>query len=280
MCLHGKRGNPQRWSPRPQQLPHRRQAIRRHGSTAGGRRDCARRPDHRSIPPLRPAREWLALSYVRAPAVADEVVHETWLAVIRGIHSFEERSSVKTWMPHPREHSETRAARESRTVPHSALPLGDADDGQPSVDPSRFFDQQHARWPGHWAIPPARRDELPEEHLSRRETLDSLKAAIEQLPTKQRRVIVLRDTSRGGRRTRSASCSTSARRTSACSCTAPARRCGRRSRTRSVDEPIGADLNESELSSPLHRLLPARCAELAIDALGVALDRVERDVLG
>ena len=78
-------------------------------------------------------------------------------------------------------------------VPLSALPSGDADDDEPSVDPSRFFDQQHARWPGHWASPPARWDELPEDHLSGRETLDSLKAAIEQLPSKQRQVIVLRD---------------------------------------------------------------------------------------
>src|SRR5438309_2245682 len=89
--------------------------------------------------------------------------------------------------------AKTQAERESRTMPLSALPSGDADDDEPSVDPSRFFDQQHARWPGHWASPPARWDELPEEHLSGRETLDSLKTAIEQLPSKQRQVIVLRD---------------------------------------------------------------------------------------
>jgi len=136
----------------------------------------------------------LALSYVRTAAVADEVVQETWLAVIRGIHSFEERSSLKTWIFRILANTaKTRAERESRTVPLSALPSGDADDDEPSVDPNRFFDQQHARWPGHWASPPARWDELPEEHLSGRETLDSLKVAIEQLPSKQRQVIVLRD---------------------------------------------------------------------------------------
>ena len=136
----------------------------------------------------------LAQSYVRSAAVADEVVQETWLAVIRGIHSFEERSSLKTWIFRILANTaKTRGERESRTVPFSALPSGDADDDEPSVDPSRFFDQQHARWPGHWASPPARWDEVPEEHLSGRETLDSLKAAIEQLPSKQRQVIVLRD---------------------------------------------------------------------------------------
>ena len=136
----------------------------------------------------------LALSYVRTAAVADEVVQETWLAVIRGIHRFEERSSLKTWIFRILANTaKTRGERESRTVPFSALPSGDADDDESSVDPNRFFDQQHARWPGHWASPPARWDELPEEHLSGRETLYSLKAAIEQLPSKQRQVIVLRD---------------------------------------------------------------------------------------
>jgi RNA polymerase sigma-70 factor (ECF subfamily) len=136
----------------------------------------------------------LALSYVRSAAVADEVVQETWLAVIRGIHSFEERSSLKTWIFRILANTaKTRAERENRTVPLSALSPDDADDDEPSVDPNRFFDQQHARWPGHWASPPARWEELPEEHLSGRATLDALKAAIEQLPSKQRQVIVLRD---------------------------------------------------------------------------------------
>ncbi len=136
----------------------------------------------------------LALSYVRSAAVADEVVQETWLAVIRSIDSFEERSSLKTWIFRILANTaKTRAERESRTVPLSSLPSVDADDDEPSVDPSRFFDQQHARWPGHWASPPARWDELPEEHLNGREALDALRAAIECLPAQQRQVIVLRD---------------------------------------------------------------------------------------
>ena len=136
----------------------------------------------------------VALSYVRTAAVADEVVQETWLAVLRGVDNFEERSSLKTWIFRILTNkAKTRAERESRTVPLSALPSGDADEDESAVDPNRFFDQQHARWPGHWASPPARWDELPEEHLSGRETLDALKTAIEQLPPQQRQVIVLRD---------------------------------------------------------------------------------------
>jgi RNA polymerase sigma-70 factor (ECF subfamily) len=136
----------------------------------------------------------LALSYVRTAAVADEVVQETWLGVIRGIQSFEGRSSLKTWIFRILTNTaKTRAAREARTVPLSALVSAGGAEDESAVDPDRFLDQQHPRWPGHWASPPARWDVLPEEHLAGRETLDALKAAIEDLPSKQRQVIVLRD---------------------------------------------------------------------------------------
>lgn len=133
----------------------------------------------------------LALAYVHSAAVADEVVQETWLGVVRGIHRFEGRSSLKTWIFHILANTaKTRAKREQRTVPLSSFAR---DDDGPTVDPSRFLDQQHARWPGHWASPPARWDELPEEHLAGRETLAALQAAIDALPPLQKQVIVLRD---------------------------------------------------------------------------------------
>jgi RNA polymerase sigma-70 factor (ECF subfamily) len=136
----------------------------------------------------------LALSYVRSAAVADEVVQETWLGVIRGIHTFEGRSSLKTWIFRILTNTaKTRAERERRTVPLSALPAVHLDGDESAVDPNRFFDQQSARWPGHWASPPSRWDELPAEHLEGRELLDAMKVAIEELPSRQRQVIVLRD---------------------------------------------------------------------------------------
>jgi RNA polymerase sigma-70 factor (ECF subfamily) len=136
----------------------------------------------------------LALSFVRSAAVADEVVQETWLAVLRGIDRFEERSSLKTWIFRILANTaKTRAEREGRTVPLSAIVPAEGDEDEPAVDASRFLDQQHARWPGHWASPPARWDELPEESLTGRQTLQTVKSAIEQLPRAQRQVIVLRD---------------------------------------------------------------------------------------
>ncbi len=133
----------------------------------------------------------LALTIVHSAAVADEVVQETWLGVIRGIDAFEGRSSLKTWIYRILTNTaRTRAEREGRTVPLSSLTGGD---DESAVDPSRFLDEQHERWPGHWASPPARWDEVPEEQLLGRETLDRLGTAIEQLPPAQRQVIVLRD---------------------------------------------------------------------------------------
>jgi RNA polymerase sigma-70 factor, ECF subfamily len=133
----------------------------------------------------------LALGYVRSSAVADEVVQEAWLGVLNGIQSFEGRSSLRTWIFRILVNTaKTRAEREARTVPLSAFA---SDDDDPAVDPSRFLDQQHERWPGHWASPPARWDEVPEEYLAGRETLDALERAIDALPPMHKQVIVLRD---------------------------------------------------------------------------------------
>src|SRR5439155_22465136 len=96
----------------------------------------------------------LALTYVRTGAVADEVVQETWLGVITGIDRFEGRSSLKTWIFRILTNiAKTRAVREGRTVPLSALVRAEVDGDDPAVDPDRFLDQQHAKWPGHWASP-------------------------------------------------------------------------------------------------------------------------------
>jgi RNA polymerase sigma-70 factor, ECF subfamily len=133
----------------------------------------------------------LARVYVRTDAVAEEVVQETWLGVIRGIDRFEGRSSVKTWIYQILTNiAKSRGVREGRSVPLSSLELAGDD---PAVDPSRFLDQQHERWPGHWAAPPVRWDELPEDSLTGRETLELVRSAIATLPPVQRQVIVLRD---------------------------------------------------------------------------------------
>jgi RNA polymerase sigma-70 factor, ECF subfamily len=132
----------------------------------------------------------VAQMYVRDRATAEEVVQETWLAVLNGIDRFEERSSLKTWLFRIlTNRAKTRGEREGRMVPFSALSGGGNEDDEPSVDPDRFLgpDSPH---PGAWAAPPVA---WPEDRLLERETLGVIEMAIDDLPEAQREVILLRD---------------------------------------------------------------------------------------
>ena len=130
----------------------------------------------------------VAQMYVRDRATAEEVVQETWLAVLNGIDRFEERSSLKTWIFRIlTNRAKTRGARDGRVVPFSALAA--AEDDEPSVDPDRFFGPDSPT-PGAWAAPPRA---WPEDVLLGREALDVIRMAIEELPETQREVIRLRD---------------------------------------------------------------------------------------
>lgn len=134
----------------------------------------------------------IALSYVRTPSVADEVVQETWLAVIQGLGRFEGRSSLKTWMFRILvNRAQSRWVREQRTTPFSSLSADDEEDG-PTVDPDRFLPAGHAA-AGYWSVMPSRFFELPEDRLLAEETSALVAAAIEKLPGRQRQVITLRD---------------------------------------------------------------------------------------
>jgi RNA polymerase sigma-70 factor, ECF subfamily len=136
----------------------------------------------------------VARSYVRDPRAAEDVVQETWLALLEGIHRFEGRSSLKTWLFRVLvKRAITRAQRDRRQVPFCALEDEEGGEDGPTVDPSRFLGADHPRWAGHWAANPASFAAIPEERLLARETLDRVRAAIDRLPPRQKAVIVLRD---------------------------------------------------------------------------------------
>lgn len=141
-------------------------------------------------------REWhsgllrVAQIFVPSRAVAEEVVQETWLRVLGALDRFEGRSSLKTWVFRILVNTaKTRAQREGRTIPFSAL----NDPGrvpEPAVEPERFLPDDHERWPGHWSSPPR---DLPEERLLAAETRDHIARALDDLPANQRAVVSLRD---------------------------------------------------------------------------------------
>jgi RNA polymerase sigma-70 factor, ECF subfamily len=132
----------------------------------------------------------VARTYVKTRAVAEEVVQEAWIGVLKGLDRFEGRSSLKTWVMRIVVNiAMTRGAREARSVPFASLaPEGD----EPAVEAERFRGADDA-FPGHWQAYPGDWSALPEEKLLGRETLDVIAQAIEALPTAQRTVITLRD---------------------------------------------------------------------------------------
>jgi RNA polymerase sigma-70 factor (ECF subfamily) len=128
----------------------------------------------------------LALAHVASRAVAEEVVQEAWLTMLRSLERFEGRSSLRTWVLGIVVNlARARGRAERRSV---AVPL---DSGE-LIDPSRFLPDSHPRWPRHWAVEPAPW-RTPEDELLAGESRNVLLTAIEQLPPTQREVLTLRD---------------------------------------------------------------------------------------
>jgi RNA polymerase sigma-70 factor (ECF subfamily) len=135
----------------------------------------------------------LALAFVSSDALAEEVVQETWLAVLTGIARFEGRSSVKTWIFKILvNRAKTRAIREKRTINFSELydPL---ERDEPAVDPARFLPVSHPTWPGHWTSPLDKWSASAEDAVLGRETMGVLHRELDRLPPAQRVVVALRD---------------------------------------------------------------------------------------
>lgn len=132
----------------------------------------------------------LALAYVHEPAIAEEVAQETWLEVVRGVHRFEGRSTLKTWLCAILvNRARTRATREDRSLPFSALEQSSGTDD--FTVPAAWFDE--AGWWASSAVAPRPWPASPEEQVLSGETRACIVAAIATLPPAQRQVITLRD---------------------------------------------------------------------------------------
>jgi len=82
----------------------------------------------------------LAQMVVRDAAVAQEVVQDAWLGVLRGLNRFEARSSLKQWISTILiNRAKTRATRERRSIPFSAVWSGSGvEPFEPAVESERF----------------------------------------------------------------------------------------------------------------------------------------------
>jgi RNA polymerase sigma-70 factor, ECF subfamily len=135
----------------------------------------------------------LARMYVPTDALAEDVVQETWVAVVRGLERFEGRSSFKTWLFRILvNRAKTRGVREHRSIPFASVAgAGGGNDGYdeegPAVDPSRFTSE------GAWTSAPADWHDDPEAALDSAEALRIAREAIATLPERQKIVITLRD---------------------------------------------------------------------------------------
>jgi len=134
-----------------------------------------------------PAMLRLAMSFVRSREEAEEVIQDTWLAVLSGIDRFEGRSSFKTWLFRILvNRARTRAKREARTITFSTAAAQ-----QPGASDSELptpFEASPPAW-GEQAV----HLRGPEEHVLAAELTERIKSAIATLPRGQQRVITLRD---------------------------------------------------------------------------------------
>ena len=121
-------------------------------------------------------------------AVADDVVQDTWVTVVRGIEGFEGRSSLKTWVYGILVNvARRRAQREGRTVPFASLGGGD---WQGTVGLERL--QHPALGTGYWPSAPTwGRD--PSDASVAAETRQVVLRALQTLAPAQREVMTLRD---------------------------------------------------------------------------------------
>jgi RNA polymerase sigma-70 factor, ECF subfamily len=137
----------------------------------------------------------IALLYVSDPSTAEDVVQETWMAVLRGLDRFEGRSSLKTWIfTILTNRAKTRGQRDSR---HALVSVFDAEieEFEPAVPSDRFRTDSDPVWPHHW-LPDQKPQSwagIPEEQLLSQETLHLVFDAIKDLPPAQQEVIRLRD---------------------------------------------------------------------------------------
>ncbi len=120
----------------------------------------------------------LARAYVPSSAVAEEAVQDTWMGVVKGIERFEGRSTFKTWL--------------FRILINRARSAGSLEQRQAPLEPHHAVDPIRFDTNGQWADPVERWAET-DDRLEAASWAPILQSGLEDLPPRQRQVVVLRD---------------------------------------------------------------------------------------
>lgn len=115
---------------------------------------------------------------------ADEVVQDAWLAVVRNLPGFQQRSSLKTWLLTITANTAKSRLKQQRREPL----LDDLPAPHGNVGAERFADD------GHWQTPPSQwEQDTPEALLAEEELRECLEKTIASLSEMQSSVLLLRE---------------------------------------------------------------------------------------
>jgi RNA polymerase sigma-70 factor (ECF subfamily) len=137
-----------------------------------------------------PAMLRVARGYVRSREIAEDVVQETWIAVLKGINAFEGRSSLRTWLFTILINiAKRRGMRERRDADVAVIAFTGG-----TVDPARFRGSDDP-YPGHWKPDevPSPFPDTPEGSVLGDELVTVARRELDKLPERQRLVVTMRD---------------------------------------------------------------------------------------
>lgn len=137
-----------------------------------------------------PAMLRLARGYVPNHAIAEEVVQEAWLALLKGLDGFEGRSSLRTWLFTVLINIAKKRGLRERSDADVAVRAYTGG----TVDPARFRDNDDL-YPGHWKPDemPVPFPDTPEGSVLGDELLRITRGELDKLPERQRVVVTMRD---------------------------------------------------------------------------------------
>ena len=119
--------------------------------------------------------------------LAEDVVQETWIAVLHRVDTFEGRSRFRTWLFGVLRNKALKLShREFTRTQREGVDLEDTD-----LFAGRMHPEGHPK-ARHWSVPPTSRF-LPEESAMYAELMGVVADAMNVLPPNQRLVVLLRD---------------------------------------------------------------------------------------